>query len=73
MKFPNKKFLKCIQLIKEVDIGILRPATLPQVTVEVVHIGPLRPANLPQVIMEDILVEADLGHKIPATLPLTIG
>ena len=55
------------------EIGLLRPSTLPQVTPKVVHIGLLKPATLPLVIAEGILVEVDLGHKRPATLLLIIG
>ena len=33
----------------------------------------LRPDTLPIVIMEDMLVEVDLCHNTPATIPLAIG
>ena len=55
------------------DIGILRPAALPQVNAEVVYICILRPSTIPLVIAEDKLAEVDLGHKRPATIPLAIG
>ena len=54
----------------------LRPDTIPQAIEEVVDIVLLRPANLPQIIAKDIivvmLVEVDLGHKRPSTLPIAI-
>ena len=63
--------------MKDVDIDVLRPANIPQVIVEVVKIGLLRTATIPQVIIEDIIVvmsvEMDIGHKIPATIPLVVG
>ena len=46
------------------------------VTVEVVGIGILRPSTITLVTAVDIilvmLVEVDIGHKIPSTLPLAI-
>ena len=46
------------------------------VTVEVMGIGILRPSTITLVTAEDIilvmLVEVDLGHKRPSTLPLEI-
>ena len=76
MKCLNKKVLKCLWTMKEVDIGILRPATINQVISEVTGIGILRPTTLTLLIAEDIivvmLVEVDLGQKIPATLTLEI-
>ena len=39
IKFLNKKVLKCLWVSKFVNIGILRPATLPQVIFEVVDVG----------------------------------
>ena len=77
MKLPKKKVLKCLWLMKYLDIGLLRPATLPQVITEVVYIGILIPATLPLVILEDMIVvmllEMDLGNKRPATVPIKIG
>ena len=59
------------------DIGLLRPSTLPQVITDVLGIGILIPTTLPLIIAEDIkvvmLVEVDLGHKRPANFPLEIG
>ena len=55
------------------DIGLLIPSTIPQVTTEVVDIGILIPATITQVITEDMLVEVDLGHNRPATLTPEIG
>ena len=54
-------------------IGLLRPSTLPQVIVEFANVGLLIPANFPLVIAEDMLLEVDLGHKIPANITLAIG
>ena len=72
----NKKVLKCLWTMKEVDIGILRLDTINQVISEVTGIGILRPTTLTLLIAEDIivvmLVEVDLGHKIPDTIPLVI-
>ena len=58
---------------KVVGIGLLRPSTLPQVIVEFSNVGLLIPANFPLVIAEDMLLEVDLGHKIPANITLAIG
>ena len=52
------------------DIGLLIPATLPLVIVEVVNVGLLILATLPLVIAEDMLVDVDIGHKRPSTIPL---
>ena len=54
------------------DIGLLRPATLPQVVVDVVKFVDkdlLRPASLLQVIAEVV----NLGQVLPATLPLVVA
>ena len=73
MKFPKKKVFNFLWMRKYVDIGLLRPATLPQVISEVMDISLLRPSTLPLIIAEDVLVEVDLRHKRQANLPLTIG
>ena len=77
MKFSKKKVLKCLWVMREVGIGLLRPATLTFVIAEVMYIGLLIPATLPLVIVKDImlvmLVEVDLGYERPDTLPLEIG
>ena len=73
VKFSKNKVLKYLWLSKDVDVGLLRPSTIPQVIAEVVDIGLLRPSTLPQVILEDILVEVDIGHNLLATLPFVIG
>ena len=39
---------------------------------EVEYLGLVRSA-IPFLILEDVLVEVDIGHKIPDTLTLTIG
>ena len=56
IKFLNKKLLKCLRLIKDVEIGILIPAALPIVITEVIIVV--------------ILVDMHLGLKISATIPL---
>ena len=77
MKLPKKKFLKCLWLMKYLDIGLLRPSTLPKVITEVVDIGILRLYTLPLVISEDmilvLLLETYLGHNRSATFPLKTG
>ena len=94
MTFMEKKVLKCLQERKFVDIGLVRPDTLPQVIVEfmkvvnlgleisatltqliaeVVDVGQVLPATITLVTTEDILIDVDLGHKRPDTLPLEIG
>ena len=76
MKFTERKVFKCLWVKKYVDIYLLRPDTIPQAIEEVVDIVLLRPANLPQIIAKDIivvmLVEVDLGHKRPSTIPIAI-
>ena len=47
IKFPNKKILKCLWVMKGEYIGLLRPTTLPQVIAED--------------IVALMLVEVDLG------------
>ena len=52
-------------------MGLLIPATLPQLIVEVVkvaEIGLKRPATLYQLVME----VGDVGQVLPATIPLII-
>ena len=54
-KVLKKTVLKCLWERKVMNIGLLRPATLPQVIadfVKAVDIGLLIPATLTQVIME---------------------
>ena len=58
MKNFKKKVLKFLWVSKDVDIGLLRPATLSLVVVEYIVVV--------------MLVEVGLGHKKPATLPLAI-
>ena len=58
IKFLKAKSLKCLRLIGDMDIGLLRPANIPLIIVEVVIIV--------------VLVELDLGHKRPATLIISI-
>ena len=93
-KIMKKKVLKCLQERKVVGIGLLIPATIPQVITElmkvmaigikipatitqaieeVVGVCQFFPATIPLVIAEDMLIEVDIGHKRPSTLPLEIG
>ena len=76
IKSPKNKVLKCIWLMRDVDICLLRPATLPQVIAEVTDIGLLRPATISLVILEYIIVvmlsDMDLCHNIPATFSIKI-
>ena len=58
-KVLKKKVFKCLQVSKDVEIGLLRLATLPQVIVDVVKvvdIGLLRPSTLPRLITEVVNV-----------------
>ena len=55
----EKDLLKRLWVKKVVEIGLLRPATVPQVIMEVmkvVEIGLKRPENLPQLIAEVVEV-----------------
>ena len=61
-----------MEVVKVVDVGLKRTATLTQVIVEVVDIGQVWPATIPLVIAEDMLIEVDLCHKRSATLPIVI-
>ena len=67
----------CLQLIVEVvkvmGIGLKRPEFLPQVIAEVVDLGQVWPDTIPLVITVDMLIEVNLDHKRPVTLPLAIG
>ena len=72
MKVLKNKVWNCLQERKVVDIGILIPATLPKLIMEVVKamdLGINRQAPLPQVIAEIV----DVGQVLPATLPLVIA
>ena len=55
------------------NIGILRPSTLPKVIMEVEELGILTPETLPLVITDDMLVEVDLVHKRTFNLNPSIG
>ena len=63
--------------MKDMNIGLLRPENIPQLIAEFADISILILATIPLVIMENIilvmLVEVDIGHNIPYTLPLAIG
>ena len=61
-----------VDVVKVVDIGIKIPATLTQVTAEFVDVVQVWPSTITLVIEEDILIEVDIGHKIPDNLPLAI-
>ena len=58
MQSLKNKVLNCLWVTKDVDIGLLRSATIHVVILEVIIVV--------------ILVEVNLGHKRPATIPLTI-
>ena len=58
MKLLVMKVLKCLLVMEYVDIGLLIPANIPFIIMEVI------------IVM--MLVEVDIGHKRPATLPLAI-
>ena len=58
MKFMMKQFFQCLWLMEDVCIGLLIPATLPLLIVEV------------SIVV--MLVEVYLCHSIPSTLPITI-
>ena len=60
------------EAVKVVDRVLLRPATLTQVIVEVVDIGQVWPANINLLLNEDMLIELDIGHKIPDNMNLEI-
>ena len=68
----NKKVLKCLRVRKVLAIGLLRPATLPLVIVEVTGIDLLRPATIPLVMTDDTLLDVYIGNKRPSTLTLEI-
>ena len=76
-EFPKNTALKYLRVMKNVDIGLLRPSTIPILIAEVADIDLLRPATLPPIIVEDItvvmLVEVDICNKIPSTLPIKTG
>ena len=59
MKIIMLKVFKCIWLMEDVYIGILRPFTIALI--------------ISEVIIVVMLVEVDIGHNIPATLPIAIG
>ena len=58
--------------MKFVGIGLKRPATLPRLIADVADIGQVRSATINLIIVEDMLIEVDIGHKIPATILLKI-
>ena len=60
------------KVVKVVDTGLKRTSTQPQVIEEVVDVGQVLPATLPLVAVEDMLIGADLGHKITSTILLAI-
>ena len=75
-EFPKNTALKYLRVMKNVDIGLLRPSTIPILIAEVADIDLLRPVTLPLVIAEDImvvmLVELVQSHKIPYKIPFAI-
>ena len=72
MNITKKNVLKILWESKVVEIGILIPATLPKLIDEVVDLVQVLPSTIPIVILEDMLIEVDLGHKIPATITIAI-
>ena len=62
-----------VKVVKFVDICIKRPATITQVIAEFMGVGQVLTDTLPLVIAEDMLIEVDMYHNIPATLPLVIN
>ena len=56
MKFLKKKVLECLQATKDMEIGLLKPATTPLV--------------ISEVIIVVMLVYVDIGHTRIATIPL---
>ena len=84
MIFQMMKVLKFLQVMEDVEIGLLIPETLPLAIAEFIivvamldiDIGLKRTATLPLAIAEFIIlvmiVEVDLGLNSPATLPLTL-
>ena len=74
MEFWKNKVLKCLWLMKDVEMTLLRPSTLPLVITDFVDIGLLIPATLNLITAVDIIVvmsvEVDLGHKRPVTITL---
>ena len=84
----NDESLEFLRLMEGVDMGLLRPYTLPIVILEFIVVTNMvevdivlkRPANLPLKIMNFIIVvikvvmmvEVDIYLKRPTTLPLAI-
>ena len=58
IKSLKKKLFNCIRVMKYMDIGLLKPATLSLLIAEVVIL--------------DMLVEMDLDHNRPSTFTLAI-
>ena len=62
MEFMMTKVLDCLRVTEDVDIGLLIPVTIPLEIVDFI-------AVTTKVVM---MVEVDIGHKIPSNLTLTI-
>ena len=62
-----------IEVVKVLHICIKRPAPLHQVIAGIVDLGQVLPATIHLAIVEDMLIHVNIGHKRPATLPLSIG
>ena len=60
------------EVMKFLDLGLNRPAIIHQGIAEVVEVGQVLPDNFTLVIAEDMLIEADLVHKRPATITISI-
>ena len=84
MTFLMIRVLKCLQVMEDVDKGLLIPVTLPLsiadsiivVMMVEVDLGFKRPSTLPLAIVEFFIsvfiVEVELGLKRPDTLPIII-
>ena len=59
--------------MKVVDIGIKRQSTLPHVFLGVVDVGQVLQDTLSLVIAEYMLIEVDICHNRPSTLPPAIS
>ena len=61
-----------VEAVKVMGIVFKRPASLPLVITEFVEKGQVLPATTPLLTTEDMLIQVNLHHKRPSTLPLTI-
>ena len=61
-----------VEATKVMGIGLKRPSTTPQIIAEFMNVGQVWTATIYIAIVEDMLIEVDLGHKIPANILLAI-